>query len=243
MNMEDLVEQIYDKRSKEYFLESYSSYQNSFYRSAIVTLWNLVICDVFFKLEKLHDTYDDSVAGEILDKFIKLMKQNNPTNWELNLLEEISSRIHLIDSIELEKFKHLQKLRHLSAHPIIEKDNIIETKLFTPTMYETRAMLENVLNGLLIKPPLFTKKIFDYLTKDLSENSKHLIDDRQLIQYVESKYFKKMNSEVSFGIFKSLWKIVFSLDNQECQTNREINYRFLLILIDKNKEFIKKTFP
>lgn len=47
MNMEDLVEQIYDKRSKEYFLESYSSYQNSFYRSAIVTLWNLVICDVF----------------------------------------------------------------------------------------------------------------------------------------------------------------------------------------------------
>lgn len=51
-----------------------------------------------------------------------------------------------------------------------------------------------------------------------------------------------MNSEVSFGIFKSLWKIVFSLDNQECQTNREINYRFLLILIDKNKEFIKKHF-
>ncbi|HHF7365121.1 TPA: hypothetical protein ACPSKY_000213 [Legionella bozemanae] len=243
MNMEEMVDQIYDKRSKEYFLESYSSYQNSFFRSAIVTLWNLVVCDVFFKLEKLHDTYDDSIAKEILDKYIKLMKENNPTNWELNLLEEISNRIHLIDSIELEKFKHLQKLRHLSAHPIIENNNILETKLFSPSKYETRAMLENVLNGLLIKPPLFTKKIFDYLTKDLSENSKHLIDDNQLIQYMESKYFKKMNSEVSFGIFKSLWKIVFSLDNQDCQTNREINYRVLLILIDRNKDFIKKTYP
>ena len=54
------------KKTKEYFKEVISSYSNENYRSAIVMLYSVAICDILFKLEELKDMYNDEVAKEIL---------------------------------------------------------------------------------------------------------------------------------------------------------------------------------
>ena len=57
---------IYFQKTKKYFKEVISSYSNGNYRSAIVMLYSVAICDILFKLEELKDMYNDEVAKEIL---------------------------------------------------------------------------------------------------------------------------------------------------------------------------------
>ena len=59
-------ENIYFPKTREYFKEVISSYSNGNYRSAIVMLYSVVICDMLFKLKELKDMYNDTVASSLL---------------------------------------------------------------------------------------------------------------------------------------------------------------------------------
>lgn len=60
------ADDIYFSKTKEYFNEVLSNYANGNYRSAVVMLYSVAICDLLFKLQELVDMYNDSVAGDIL---------------------------------------------------------------------------------------------------------------------------------------------------------------------------------
>lgn len=60
-------EKIYFKKVRKYFSEVEISYSNGSYRSAIVMLYSVVICDLLFKLNELSDVYSDKQAKELLD--------------------------------------------------------------------------------------------------------------------------------------------------------------------------------
>ena len=47
------AQKIYSPKSREYFKEVISSYVNGNYRSAIVMLYSVCICDLLFKLQEL----------------------------------------------------------------------------------------------------------------------------------------------------------------------------------------------
>lgn len=51
------AEDIYFAKTKEYFNEVLSNYANGNYRSAIVMLYSVAICDLLFKLQELLDMY------------------------------------------------------------------------------------------------------------------------------------------------------------------------------------------
>ena len=59
-------EKIYFTKTKEYFQEVISSYSNGNYRSAVVMLYSICICDLLYKLQELKDIYNDSTAINIL---------------------------------------------------------------------------------------------------------------------------------------------------------------------------------
>ena len=50
-NFENTIEQIPITKTKEYFKEVYSSYCIGNYRSAVVMLWTVIVCDLLFKLQ------------------------------------------------------------------------------------------------------------------------------------------------------------------------------------------------
>ena len=54
------AEDIYFAKTGEYFNEVLSNYANGNYRSAVVMLYSVAICDLLFKLQELADMYNDT---------------------------------------------------------------------------------------------------------------------------------------------------------------------------------------
>ena len=71
------ADDIYFSKTKEYFNEVLSNYANGNYRSAVVMLYSVAICDLLFKLQELVDMYNDSVAGDILREVEKCRNSND----------------------------------------------------------------------------------------------------------------------------------------------------------------------
>ena len=230
-SIEQRATQIFDYRSKEYFSEVLSCYSSGSYRSAVVMLWSVVVCDLLFKLKYLEELYEDKKARKILENIEKLQKENERSSaWESQLVESFAKDIKLLDIAERENMMNLQRQRHLAAHPIIDANLM----LHRPNRDTTRALIRNALDGVLTKAPILTKAIVQALMEDLEKASGILLENDKLKPYLESKYFSRFNKITEAEVFKSLWKFVFKLIDEKCETNREINYNALILLYNKN---------
>lgn len=231
-SLEKMSEKIYYGKTKDYFEEVLSSYHNDNYRSAVVMLWSVAVCDIVFKLQSLIDLYSDASAKEILDE-VSEIQRNDPKSsaWELKLIDDVSEKTHLLDTLEYENLRYLQKQRHLSAHPVLNK----ERELHSPNKETVRSLLRNTLDDLLIKPPFYTQHIINELLADIAESSEILNEREKVRKYVESRYFSRTTQPVEINIFRSLWKVVFKLENEQCNKNRLINLQVLEVIANKNK--------
>ena len=238
-SIELAAEKVIDKRTKDYFYDVLSSFINGNYRSAVVMLWSVVIADLLYKLQSLRDIYHDPIATSILDAILSKQQANpNSPDWEPYLLDEINSRTHLLEVADYQHLVNLQKLRHLSAHPVISSSNL----LFSPNKETTRALIRNSLEAVLLKPPIFSKKIVSEFVQDIGAKKELLPDMPALKQYLEAKYFKNLHISVEQELVKALWKFCFRISNQDTDSNRLINRRALNLLYQRNpigfREFI-----
>lgn len=232
-SLENLSEKIHYGKTKDYFQEVLSSYHNGNYRSAVVMLWSVAVCDIVYKLQYLVDLYQDKVAKKILDELTKLQKKDpKSSSWEVKLIEDTHAETNLLDNSEYENLLYLQKQRHLSAHPILDSD----TQLHTPNKETVRALIRNTLEDLLIKPPFYTKKIIDELLENIAEAAPALNTREKVKRYVESRYLSRLKPEVQLSIYRSLWKLVFKLDDEKCRKNRVINLRTLEVIGNRKDE-------
>lgn len=232
-SIDRLSEQIKSSKSKEYFEEVIRSYYSNNFRSAIVMLYSIVICDLVFKLQELKDQFNDNSAKNILEEIEDLQKRN-PTSsqWETRLIELIKEQTNILEHSDFENILHLQKHRHLCAHPVMLQNY----NLYSPNQDTVRSHIINILEGLLTKPALLTKKIFNEFLSNLSEIKEILITEKDIATHLKSKYFENLNPTIEKEIFRSLWKIVFENENVECNENREINYKALEIILQRNYE-------
>lgn len=233
-SIDHLRSQIQDHRTKEYFDEVLSCYYSGNYRSAVVMLYATVICDLVYKLEELESVYNDAGAAQILTT-IKGMQTANPTSadWENKLPELCRDAQKVIGIPEYNNIDALHKLRHLCAHPVLTG----KQELYRPNTETMLSHLVNMLEGVLTKAAFQTSKLFEMFLDDLDSSKTILVDDTKLKSYILAKYLNKMNSDdTEYSFFKSLWKLVFKLDNQQCQENRDINFKALMILAERHKE-------
>ncbi len=230
-SIEQRAGQIFDARTKEYFSEVLSCYAAGNYRSAVVMLWSVAVCDLLFKLQNLVDLYGDQKAKVILAEVGKLQLENERSPaWETKLVESVAEQTQLLDIAERENLLHLQKQRHLAAHPVVNAN----FQLHRPNRETARALIRNTLDGLLTKAPILSKQIVRELVEDLEQASGILIDDKKLKAYLDSKYFTRFNPEVEKAVFKALWKLAFKVTDERCEKNRAINYSALRLLFLRN---------
>jgi hypothetical protein len=167
----------------------------------------------------------------ILDEIGKLQESNERSPiWETTLVELVAEQTELLDIAERENLLHLQRQRHLAAHPVVTAN----FQLHRPNRDTARALIRNTLDGLLTKAPILSTKIVSELVEDLEEASGILIDDKKLKAYLDSKYFSRFNAEVEKVVFKALWKFAFRLVDERCEKNRAINYSALRLLFSRN---------
>jgi hypothetical protein len=220
------ISRIYDARIRTYFAEVYSSYVNRNYRSAVVMLWSVVICDLLFKMHDLSIAFNDETAKAILKTIAELQEKNpKSSEWEQTLFKEVKTKTQLLNEGEYASLELLQKHRHLSAHPVLTGHEA----LFAPTKDQSRSHLRNALDAVLTKPPIMTKKVIDFMVADLESKKNLFPDDESLDRYLKAMYLSHSAGPVSDIVFRSIWKLVFKCKSQECHQNREINYRALCV--------------
>lgn len=230
-SIEQRATQIFDARTKDYFSEVLSCYAAGNHRSAVVMLWSVAVCDLLFKLQNLVDLYGDEKAKAILADIGKLQEDNERSPiWETKLVELVAAQTQLLDVAEQENLLHLQRQRHLAAHPVVTAS----FQLHRPNRDTAQALIRNTLDGLLTKAPILSKRIVNELVDDLEQASGILIDDKKLKAYLESKYFNRFNLEVEKAVFKALWKFVFRSTDEKCEKNRAINYSAIRLLFLRN---------
>ncbi|MBR2867473.1 MAG: hypothetical protein IKB88_00195 [Clostridia bacterium] len=225
-------EDIYFSKTKEYFQEVISSYSNGNYRSAIVMLYTVAICDMLFKLQELKDMFNDTIAGQILAEVEKCRNENDnksKSRWEKEFVDNVYKKTDLLDLEAYTNLNHLYDHRNFSAHPALNDSY----ELITPTKETTVAHIKNILNSILVKPPIFIKNVVNTLTEDLKDK-RHLYETEfeKLKLYLNNKYFSKMTLSMKLTVVKAFWKFCFCLpDDEDCNTNMLINRKALRILI------------
>lgn len=230
-SIDELSEQIYSAKTREYFDEVIQSYYVGNYRSATVMLYSVVICDIVYKLNELIERYTDSVASKIISEIKKIQAENpRSSEWERILIDKTHANTQLLDIVEYTNLQALQHHRNLSAHPVLKES----MDLFRPNKETVQAHIINMLEGVLTKPALMTRKIFDTFIEDLAEIKSIIIDDTKIEQYILSKYLNRIRLDIEYSFFKSLWKLVFILDNEKCNENREINLKVLSIILRRH---------
>lgn len=224
---------IVHHQSRSDFREVLASFTAGHYRSALVVLWTVVVCDLVYKLQDLRDLHDDEIARSILAN-IESQQTRNPTApaWERQLLDEINQRTHLLNQAEYQGLIQVHEQRHLAAHPILTETHI----LYQPSPEMTRACIRIALESVLLKPPIFTREVVDALLEDLEEKKAILPDDESLQRYLEAKYFPRLVRDLENRLFRSLWKLTFRLENDRTTSNREINFRTLCILYGRDRQ-------
>lgn len=232
-SIESSIAKIHNPNTKEYFKEVYQTFVNGNYRSSVVMLYSVLICDLVYKLRDLRDIYNDPKAKKILEE-ITAMQIKNPKSpeWESKLIEFINDRTSLLEPSDSITISTLQNFRHLSAHPVLSDSDL----LYSPNKDVVQALIRNILDGILTNPPFFSSKIFDTMLLDLADVKEKLPEDESLQKYIHARYLKGLK-ETDFGkIFRSLWKIVFISEEPDADANRIINYRALKILVKHDKE-------
>lgn len=236
-SINNISKRIYFSKTKSYFDEVARSYYSKNYRSAIVMLYSVLICDLVYKLQELKDRFNDENAIKIIEE-IEEYQNKHPSNpdWEKKLIDMIKDRTDLLKASDYSNILMLQKHRHLCSHPILE-DNY---DLYQPNEETTLSHIRNISEGVFINPPLLTKKVINSLLYDL-ESIKDLFineEDELLERYLDSKYLKHASFSITKTIFRSLWKIVYKLKNEESEKNRVINSKAVRVLYRKNQQLL-----
>ena len=221
---------IYNERTREYFDEVLKSYACKSYRSALVSLYSVTICDIIYKLEELSDEYNDKTAEKILIEMKNSIENNKDlSKWESDLIKMCSERKRILDVETMAHLDCLKKYRNLSAHPSLN-DNY---ELYQPDKDITIGLIKNILNKIFIKSPILNKKVIDKLTDDLCKEKQWLLDSRETLKsFLVKKYYSKMDEVTTKGIFKSLWRFCFVSNNEVCVENSDINIAALEILLE-----------
>lgn len=232
-NLNDIKEQIYFSKTKEYFGEIIRSFYGENYRSAVVMLYSVVIADLLYKLEELRDYYCDDVAEKILKEIDELRKnQPKSSEWENKLINKICAETKLIEPYVEANLENLKNIRNFSAHPSLDQNN----ELIAPSRETTLGLIDTMIKGIFCRPPLFIKKITQNILEDLSNKSADFLNDSEKMEkYISQKYFEKIPENMIINIFNDFWKLTFKTENDDCNRNRSINLKFLILIVKKYK--------
>ena len=231
-SIEMAAERIFDSRTRDYFDEVYGCYVAGYYRSSVVMLWSVVVIDILFKLDYLESAYEDPKATAILSNIRHQQKQNQKSaEWESVLISEVESQTDLLDTAELTLLKNLQKHRHLSAHPVLTR----QEALFSPNKETARAYIRNILDSVLTKPPFMSRKVFDAFIEDVGRFGQLNLDADRFKELLEERYLKYFSPATYIHVFKSLWRVTFKSKDSQPKTNRTVNRQALEVLFS-NRE-------
>lgn len=235
LSIEELRQKIVHPKTRIAMDEVLSCFYSNNLRSAVVMLYSTVVSDLYYKLLDLKNLYEDKGAIAIINE-IEKEKKTNPksSTWESIMPQRCIEKNKIIRTEDFLHYESLQKERNLCAHPVIDDQD----DLYRPNVAYVQGLIINMLQGLLCKPSFISKDLFNIFINDIEYVSNSLMDEDKVVKYIEAKYLNKIdNPQEEYLLFKPLWKIVFLLEDEECNKNRIVNYKVLLKMMERHKDF------
>lgn len=235
--LEEELENVINQNTKKYLGEVVLSYNAGNYRATVVVLYTTVIYDLLQKLVALKEIYNDKGAEKILDDITEQQKKNPKSpEWESSLIEKIYKETKIISAVEKEELLYLKSERNYAAHPIINFDDMNDQlELKAITKETARDLIRKAFEIVFLKDAILAKDILQDFVVDLKEFYARVKTDG-LENFLKTKYFNRMTMERKNQLFKTLWKFVFLLDNDDCNKDRKSSYWGLVYLYNEDKK-------
>ncbi|MCF0262978.1 hypothetical protein KW868_00620 [Acinetobacter guillouiae] len=240
-SIDESVQLIKNSYTQDLFKEVHSSYVIGNYRSAVVMLWSVVVTDLVLKLKDLDSIYNDKTAQKILKKIEEQLEKNKTSSaWEYELVEDFFKEFNFFGTPELEQFRHLQKMRHVCAHPVINEENL----LYKPTKAKVYSLIEISMQSVFLRDALISSKAIDHVLKELNRIRSIINGKKERQLYFKNKLLPLMSDNILKKFIEKLWVFSFVKNDEIFLLNLEINTHILSFLADEKKEifidFLKK---
>jgi hypothetical protein len=182
---------VRDRSSRAYIGEAINTYRNRAYRSALLSTWIAVACDIISKIREL-EVQGDPAAGAfvtVLDNAIDASDRGDPTALqrlqaiENQLLVSAHRDFEFLSAQEHIDLEQLKSDRNLCAHPAFTKD----ASIFQPSAELVRAHITHAVLHLLRHPPVQGRIALHRLKNDLLQPSFPLTQ-KSVSDFLDSRY-------------------------------------------------------
>ncbi|WP_186055035.1 hypothetical protein [Burkholderia gladioli] len=167
-DLDELVAECPDPRSRKYIRESVQCYKAGAYRSAVVSCWIAVAFDLVDKIREVAAS-GDAIAQEIITKFDRARSNGDlrsALTFERDLLNLAQNKFEFISPIEFIDLERLVADRNRCAHPSLVSD----TEVFEATPELARLHIVNAVRYVLSQPAAQGKKALERLVAELDSN-------------------------------------------------------------------------
>ena len=235
------LSKVYFPETKELIKESIYCFSNGIYRSSITTLYTTLIFDLIKKLEYLSEIENDSKAKRTLEE-VRNIREEKPASpeWESTLLNKCQKELKLFSAIDLSNLKIIKEIRNQAAHPVIsiEGDDYF-VQINEISKEQVISSLSDAFRIVFTRKPIIESNLND---KFLEYSAKYWEQDPENFEkYIKINFLDKMSDNSKNRLFKSLWKLKFSLSNSECDKSRIVNVKFLNIFHKENPELFDSS--
>jgi len=165
-DLDELVAECPDPRSRKYIQESVQCYKAGAYRSAVVSCWIAVAFDLADKIREVAAS-GDAIAQEAITKFDRARSDGDVRSalaFERELLHLARDKFEFISAIEFIDLERLATDRNRCAHPSLAFD----AEVFEATPELARLHIVNAARYVLSQPAAQGKKAL--LVAELDSN-------------------------------------------------------------------------
>lgn len=167
-DLDELVAECPDPRSRKYIQESVQCYKAGAYRSAVVSCWIAVAFDLVDKIREIAAS-GDAMAQDAITKFDRARSDGDVRSalaFEKELLNLARDNFEFISAIEFIDLERLAADRNRCAHPSLVSD----TEVFEATPELARLHIVNAARYVLSQPAAQGKKALERLVAELDSN-------------------------------------------------------------------------
>lgn len=168
VDLDELISQCPDPRSREYIRESVQCYKAGAYRSAVVSCWIAVAFDLVDKIREIAAS-GDAMAQQTISTFDQARRDGNvgaALAFEKDVLTVARDKFEFISHIEYIDLKRLVDDRNRCAHPSLVSD----TEVFAASPELARLHIVNAVRYVLSHPAAQGKRALDRLCVELDSN-------------------------------------------------------------------------
>jgi hypothetical protein len=191
-DLDELLQTVRDRNSREYIAEAIAAYRARAYRSAIMGTWVAVAYDIISKVRELFVQGDGAAKASeaALDAAIALKETDYGVAaqklqvFENGLLDQALKSFEFLSPQEHRDLERLKQDRNLCAHPAFTT----EATLFQPTAELVRTHITHAILHLLQHPPVQGRNALKRMKNDIIQPS-FPSDQKSVSEFLEARYF------------------------------------------------------